>query len=57
MALIPPSHRGGLEDLLKGVEKHEASLTAGATLADTIAYVKDKMLAGNAELFARGKSV
>ena len=49
--------RGGLEDLLKGVEKHETTFEEGTTLAGVILFVKEKMLKANQDLFAKENTV
>ena len=50
-------HRGGLEELLKGIEKHEVTLKEGSTLQQVIQHVKDNMLTKDKELFANEKTV
>eukprot|EP00831_Metopus_contortus_P046823 TRINITY_DN3765_c0_g1_i8.p2 TRINITY_DN3765_c0_g1~~TRINITY_DN3765_c0_g1_i8.p2 ORF type:complete len:103 (+),score=16.36 TRINITY_DN3765_c0_g1_i8:224-532(+) len=54
---ITLTFKGGLEDLLKGVENHELELEAGASMEVLVARVRDTLFKTNTEIFAKGKSV
>jgi len=49
--------RGGLEELLKGIEKHEINVKEGMTLRDLIQHIKENMLIKEKDLFANEKTV